>query len=369
MSGRRVTRRAGLGAAVTAIGVAVVGTGWAVTDRPRSAPPAAAVATGTAAVTRGAVAERERFTGTLGFDGSYPVAHQGAPGILTAVAAAGSTVRRGGILYRVANQPVRLLYGTVPAYRDLAPGVAPGPDVRQLEANLVALGLDPDRRIAVDERFTAATTAAVRRWQAAWGLPAGQRTGALPQGSLVFAPGPLRIGQAQVATGNPVAPGAAVLSATSTNRVVSSEIPVSRQSLIHVGDQVQVTVSGFTGSATGRVIRVARTATAANQQNGQSQNGQQAPATVAVTIQVALPAGTADLDEAPAGVLITTGSEKNVLLVPVVALLPRAGGGYQVRLQSGGYVEVTPGLFDELSGSVQVTGNLTAGQLVQVPVS
>jgi hypothetical protein len=68
-------------------------------------------------------------------------------------------------------------------------------------------------------------------------------------------------------------------------------------------------------------------------------------------------------------VYITTASKQNVLLVPVLALLPRAGGGYQVRLAGGGYVTVTPGLFDEVTGTVEVDGNLTPGQLVQVPAS
>jgi peptidoglycan hydrolase-like protein with peptidoglycan-binding domain len=364
----RASRRAGVGAAVTVLGAAVLGAGWAVTDRPRAASPAAQVATGTAAVTRGTVAQRSRYTGTLGFDGTYPVAHQGAPGIVTSMAAVGSTVRRGGVLYAVANQPVRLLYGSVPAYRDLAIGVPAGPDVRQLEANLVALGMDPDRRIVVDERFTAATAAAVRRWQAASGLPAAQRTGRLSQGALVFAPGPLRIEQARAGVGSAVTPGAPILTATSTNRVVSAEIPVAQQSSIHVGDQVLITVSGLPGSAPGTVVRVGRTATAPQQQDGQ-QDSRSGPATVTVTIRVRLPAGTADLDQAPVGILITTSSRQDVLVVPVSALLPRPGGGYQVRLPSGGYVEVTPGLFDEVTGSVEVTGNLTAGQLVQVPSS
>jgi hypothetical protein len=53
--------------------------------------------------------------------------------------------------------------------------------------------------------------------------------------------------------------------------------------------------------------------------------------------------------------------------VPVTALLARPGGGYQVRLASGGYVPVTPGLFDSTQGTVEVTGDLTVGQQVQVP--
>ncbi len=368
MTARRVARRAGLGAAVTVLGAAAVGAGWAVTDRPRAASPTAQVVTGTAAVTRGDVAERERFTGTLGFDGSYPVAHRGMPGVLTAVAPAGTTVGRGGILYRVANQPVRLLYGTVPAYRDLALGVTPGPDVRELEANLVALGMDPGHNLTVDDRFTAATAAAIRRWQAAWGLPASQRTGALPSGSVVFEPGALRIDQVPVAVGAEVAPGTSVLTATSTRQVVTSEIPVAQQASVHPGDHVQITVTGLPGAATGTVVHVGRTAAASGQQNGQ-QNGPQQPPTITVIIQVTLPAAAANLDEAPTGVLVTTADKHDVLLVPVVALLPRPGGGYQVRLSTGGYVPVTPGLFDEVTGSVEVTGELTQGQLVQVPAS
>jgi hypothetical protein len=53
----------------------------------------------------------------------------------------------------------------------------------------------------------------------------------------------------------------------------------------------------------------------------------------------------------------------------VVALLPRPGGGYRVRLADGTYVEVKPGLYDEVSGAVEVSGALTVGQLVQVPAS
>jgi peptidoglycan hydrolase-like protein with peptidoglycan-binding domain len=176
-----------------------------------------------------------RFTGALGFDGAYPIAHLGQPGIVTATGQAGTTVDRGGILYAAANRPVRLLYGAVPACRDLASGVSTGPDVRELEENLVALGMDPSRRIVVDERFTAATATAVRRWQASWGWPAAQRTGALPLGSVVFAPGALRIAQVQATVGAGVGPGAPVLTATSTNRVVTADIPVARQASIRVG--------------------------------------------------------------------------------------------------------------------------------------
>ncbi len=83
--------------------------------------------------------------------------------------APGTTIGRGGILYRVSDAPVRLLLGAVPAYRDFGSGMSDGPDVRQLELNLVAMGFDPHHRMTVDRHFSAATAAAIRRWEASWG--------------------------------------------------------------------------------------------------------------------------------------------------------------------------------------------------------
>jgi len=54
----------------------------------------------------------------------------------------------------------------------------------------------------------------------------------------------------------------------------------------------------------------------------------------------------------------------------VDALLAQTGGGYAVEVTGpGGHhlVKVTPGLFDDAAGTVQVTGNLAPGQRVVVP--
>jgi hypothetical protein len=62
----------------------------------------------------------------------------------------------------------------------------------------------------------------------------------------------------------------------------------------------------------------------------------------------------------------------HVLVVPVAALLARASDGYAVEVVSGGrhhLVNVSPGLFDDRSGKVQVSGNLEAGQRVVVPAT
>jgi peptidoglycan hydrolase-like protein with peptidoglycan-binding domain len=353
-------------AAVVLAAVAVAGR--ELTDRPAPDPGAAQVNTGTAPVTRGTVTERVSVAGVLGFDGSYPVTHLGPPGVVTAVAEPGTTVRRGGVLYAVANRPVRLLYGNLPAYRDLALGVSNGPDVRQLERNLAAMGLRPGR---VDTRFSGATAAAVRRWQARDGVPVRWRTGAVPLGSVVFARDALRVGQVSAVAGTSVGPGATVLASTSTRRVVTAQVSTDRQQLVKAGDRVRVTLTG-TAPVTGTVVRVGRVATSAGDSAGGSAGDEASgagaqPATIAVTVAVRLPAAARELDQAPAQVDITTAERRDVLLVPVVALLARPGGGYRVRLVSGGYVQVEPGLFDGAAGVVEVTGQLAEGQRVEVP--
>jgi peptidoglycan hydrolase-like protein with peptidoglycan-binding domain len=364
--GRGLRRTVGVVLAMAVVGAAVSAVWFAVAARPSAVDSATVpVRTGTAAVTRGTVTARVSLGGTLGFDGSYSVVHQGAPGVLTAVAEQGATVSRGGSLYAVANQPVRLLYGATPAYREFAAGMSDGPDVRQLEENLIALRMAGSQQLTVDERFTAATAAAIRRWQAAWGLPAAQRTGALSQGQVVFAAGALRVSQAQAVAGTSVGPNEPVLSATSTIRVVTAQVTAERQHLVHVGDQVIVSLTDLS-PVPGTVTRIGRVATEDTSSGGGSASP---PATLPVTISVTLPAGAADLDQAPAQVDITTQTHENVLMVPATALLARPGGGYQVRLESGRNVQVEPGLFDTTAGTVEVTGDLTVGQRVRVPAT
>jgi hypothetical protein len=71
---------------------------------------------------------------------------------------------------------------------------------------------------------------------------------------------------------------------------------------------------------------------------------------------------------------IITASVRNALVVPVTALLARSGGGYAVEVVGAGarnhLVRVSPGLFDDAEGLVQVMASgLTAGQEVVVPAT
>lgn len=355
-----------IGATAAAFLAAAGVIGWAITRAPAAAPIAGPqVHTTTASVTRGDVAARVQVGGALGFDEAYTIVNQLPGGVVTMMAAPGTAVVRGGDLYAVAGVPAVLLYGPTPAYREFSAGMTNGADVLQLEQNLVRLGLDPGNAITVDRHFSTATATAIRRWQAARGLPMAQRTGRLALGQVVFLPGAIRIEQALAQAGASVGPGAPVLAATSTARVVRAALGVDRQAMVHPGDPVRVTVTGLAEPIDGTVREISAVATPPSQGNGQ--------ATVPMVITVTLPAGTPALDQAPAQVAITGAQRHDVLLVPVTALLAAAAGGYQVAVvdDAGRHlVTVRPGLFDEAAGVVEVTGDgLAQGMRVEVPVS
>lgn len=287
-------------------------------------------------------------------------------GTVTWLPAVGSVVQQGQALYAVAGRPVVLLYGTMPAYRQLSAGVS-GDDVRQLEQDLTDLGFASASNLAVDGSFTAADAAAVSRWQAALGLP---QTGAVRLGELVFAAGPVRVAAVRAALGAEAAPAAPLLDVTSTRHTVTAQLDASRQQLVHEGDQVSVLLPDGHTTAAGTVRGVSRVATQSGQTQNQAAGGQQPPATVGVTVTLADESAAGTLDQAPVSISITVQSRKGVLAVPVVALLAQPNGDYAVAVRAGGerrLVTVQPGLFGD-GGLVEVAGaGLAEGQLVEVP--
>ncbi len=88
-------------------------------------------------------------------------------GTLTSVPEVGAVLNQGDVLYTVDGEPVIVLYGDEPAYRTLydAGTNLTGTDVFQLEQALVALGYDPDGTVSVDDEFTNSTELMVERWQ------------------------------------------------------------------------------------------------------------------------------------------------------------------------------------------------------------
>src|SRR5262249_28405924 len=271
-------------------------------------------------------------------------------GSFTWLPALGAHVSQGQPLYAVNGTPVILLNGTQPAYRQLGPGVS-GEDVKQLEQDLIDLGVVGAGNLTADGNFTSADSAAVRRWQASLGLPP---SGMVRLGEVVFASGPIRVAAVRASLGAQAAPGTPVLDLTAIHHTVTVPLDVSRQQLVNRGDQVSVLMPDGHTTVAGSVTDVSRVATTAQNQ-GQGPGPERAPGAVTVTLDDESAAGT--LDQAPVYVSITTASRKNVLAVPVTALLAQPDGGYAVAVRSGGtrrLVAVQPGLFGD-GGLVEVT--------------
>jgi peptidoglycan hydrolase-like protein with peptidoglycan-binding domain len=347
--------------AAAAAGVAAGGLGWWRLGGPDAAgAPPSATNVRTVAVVRTDLVAREQVGGTLGYAGEWRIGPAGPAGVLTAVPALGTIVQRGQSLYEVDGRPVPVLYGERPAWRDLATGVPRGADVRQLEQNLSALG---HLRSTVDDRYTAATAAAVRRWQGALGVA---QTGRLPLGAVVFVPEPVRVAAVDAPLGARVG-AEPVLRLTSNRRVVTVELPTNRQGNVRVGGPVLVTLPG--GSpARATVTDVGRVAVSTPAEPGRPVG----PATITVTATLDRPDLAGTLDRVPVQVAVTTGERRGVLAVPVTALLAAGADGYEVVVVEGASrlrVGVRPGLHDESSGLVEVTGSgLAEGLLVEVPL-
>ena len=301
---------------------------------------------------------------TLGYAGSYTVLGEGG-GTLTSLPRAGQVIGQGQVLYRVDNgSPVMLLYGTVPAWRALGEGLT-GADVTQLNHDLVNLGYAGRAEVAAAgwNYFSWATAAGVQRLEEHLGVSAPP--GSLSLGQVVFEPAAIRVTQV---TGGPGGPASGpVLAATSDVQVVMIPLDVSQEGEVQAGDAVTVTLPD--GSTTpGVVSAVGAVATTTPGSAGSSST-----TTIPVTVTLTHPGAAGSLDQAPVTVYITTATARDVLAVPVSALLARPGG-YAVEVIGAAntrrLVPVTAGpVFDDNSGMVQVTGALTPGQRVVVPAT
>jgi peptidoglycan hydrolase-like protein with peptidoglycan-binding domain len=310
-------------------------------------------------VAQGSLASQVSASGTLEYTVSggsgYSVVNEAA-GTFSKLPAAGEVFSRGEVLYRVSNEPVVLLYGDTPIYRALYEGDS-GPDVRELNRNLIALGyatrseLDP-----ASVYFSAETAYAVERLQDRLGEG---ETGSLSEGQAVFLPGQVRISAVSATLGTNAGPGAPIAQTTSTRRQVVVDLDASQQTEVKVGDTAQITLPD-NATTTGVASGIGTVASSGS-----------SGATLPLYITLDHPRAAGTLDQAPVQVQITTAAVKNVLIVPVDALLAFSGGGYAVETVNARgvhrLVAVTLGTFDDANGTVQVTGALQAGQQIVVP--
>ena len=188
---KRSTR--GLAAAAVLAAIAAAGLALTSRDKPATAvaqPPLASTAQVQKRTLSATVPEDGTLTYRARSDGSpYSVINQ-ARGTYTTLPILGQVIHQGRVLYRVNEMPVVLLYGSTPAYRTLSTG-ATGPDVAELNTDLVALGYaTPSQLSRTSASFGPATTTAVEKLQAALGVT---QTGTLPLGQAVFEPTAVRV--------------------------------------------------------------------------------------------------------------------------------------------------------------------------------
>jgi peptidoglycan hydrolase-like protein with peptidoglycan-binding domain len=264
----------------------------------------------------------------------------------------------------VNDSPVLLLCGSTPAYRSLSNGDS-GPDVAQLNANLVHLGyatraqLDPS-----SGRFSSEAEAALEKLQAKLGV---EQTGSLDLGQAVFLPEPVRVATVTGELGGIARPGAHVLAATSDRIEVQVALDPSQQGEVNKGDRAQITLPG-NKSVTGKVDRLARVA-----QVPDGQGSGAGAAFIPVYITLDDPERARGLDKAPVQVEIKTRGVESALSVPVTAIVGKSGGGFAVEVvRADGrreLVAVKLGLFDTAGGRVEVEGDVRVGDRVVVPSS
>jgi uncharacterized membrane protein YgcG len=308
--------------------------------------------------------------GTLGYAPSPPVVNHIA-GTYTSLLSTGMVVAPGQVLFRVDNQPVMLLAGTVPAWRPFAVGMADGPDVQELESNLIALGDARGLLNVASAHFDADAAVAVGRWQTGLGLPA---TGSINLGDVVFVPAAVRVDAVTVSLGQPASSGDLPYQVTTTTRSVSVPL-TSDDPPVNVGQSVSIVLpSGIRVS--GRVTAVGPPAPgtpsgsgssgsgssgSGSSSSGSSGSGSGSGSSSVTTVLTVVPddpstTGTDDGESVQVG--LTIESVHHVLAVPIAALVALAGGGYglEVVAPSGRrtLVGVRTGVF--ASGDVEVSG-------------
>lgn len=376
-------------AAVAVVGALGLGGG---TDKDASAPPRAG---SVVPVTRATLTERTEVDGQLGFGTEIPLPVK-ATGTVTWLPQQGATEERGDTLLRVDDRPVVLLYGSMPMYRDLglvaaesttetgsesasesgAPspsattgtgtetgtgsGAAPAPltgmDVLQFETNLAALGYTG---FTVDEKFTDRTAQAVERWQKSLRLA---ETGTVGVGDVIYSAGKVRIGQPGARLGAAV--GENTLTYTGTARKVVVNASASDAAWAVRGTVVGITLPDGK-SVRGEVASVGRQASAPEGGSTDGESGAGA-ATLPVTITITDQAALGRLESGPVTVEYVGREVKDVLSVPVAALVALAEGGHGLETEDGRFVAVKTGLFAD--GDVEVSGaGVGEGMKVRIP--
>jgi hypothetical protein len=292
------------------------------------------------------VAERTTLTSNLllnadltyGEDVDLP----GRSGTITWLPGSGAIVAVGQSLYEVDGRPVIAVAGARPFWRELRQGMTDGPDVAQLEQALADLGYGAG--VTVDNHFTAATAAAVKKWQRALGL---ERTGSIALGDIVaINAASVRIAAVTAQLGDQ-AQGSPMSYTSTTIRAIADLTDAQARELVA---PIGVTVRLPDGT------EVPATITLIDPGGEPTGDGNETTSASAV-IEFADQALIADVGLRSVKVTIARDEVADALVVPVTALIATLDGGYAVDVvRSGETVRVPVQLGLIADTRVQITG-------------
>jgi hypothetical protein len=377
---------------------------WAGQDGNGSAPESGPEIKQVAVVRTDLSGSRE-MRGTLGYESARTIRSAGE-GRVTWLPDRGATIRRGGQLYRVDERSAVLFYGSTPLYRRLDTPGSVGRDIRVVADNLKALGYDigaqPAPGTSVRQRtpadaprpmttgprqgettppadrpsppdggagqgtdadqegppspsptrstvregdgvLTTSLMSAIKRWQKTVGL---DPTGILDLSDVVVTKSAVRVADVLAQPGDEASGDLMTVTATTKSVTVPVESLDIRS--IRSGGRVTVVLPDRS-TAAGRVAAISTTV-----QADQDDTSDARPTKINVTVSLDDPQAVKGIDSAPVQARFQGESKKDVLAVPVGALLALREGGYAVRLAGGRLVPVDTGMFAK--GLVEISG-------------
>lgn len=299
----------------------------------------------------------------------------GDGGVVDHLAAAGTAVGTGTVLFWQAGLPVVAIEGDIaslPALgRELAVGEDDGSDVKVLEQFLAGGGFDPDGAMSVDDEFDEATANAVVRFWQSTGTIAGDAVVdpddvVVPAGSFVTVPTGLMVGDAMIADGTTLSADGAAAVLTKPARLVTYDAPVGDVAY-GLGATVDVVFPDGT-VLTGTVTTVSDVAAA-------GADGGSPTVPVQISIDAELPPTAAALAQVPVTLRTVSESTPNAFVVPTTALVALAEGGYGLQVIDGVAADGSPAthlvgveIGQFTGGMVAITGpDVAVGLEVVVP--
>jgi hypothetical protein len=353
--GRRRFAAASAGLLAIAVGAVGFGIAWPALSASPPSPSGAPIAAFEAVS-----AQVTDLTSTVtescpvGYGEESPLMAQG-PGTVTSLPAVEDTVMAGEALYRLDDQPVLLLRGRLPAWRDLTAWMDSGRDIAQAKRALTELGFATRSEIGTSTAWNWPLSEAIADLRESAGH---DRAYSLPRSMFTFGPASIRVAALTATPGLVAAPGTEVLTWTDTAPYVTCETETSQRAYATPDAGVTMTFPDGT-EASGVIVDVST-------KPGETPDDlDKLEVSVGVAADVLVSQDTGTL----ARVALTHTVAVDVLAVPVTALVALVDGGYGVaKLDGSGSPVYTPVRAGRFAGTlVEITGgDLAAGDQVVV---